>query len=403
MATPADFFESVHCRSGANCKRCRNRVDDRPWRASIAKRFGIAGPDFDCPHGKPWNSHAAAVGDGSDFAGRISLCIAACNERAPSLALTLASAFQGANHGVGKTGRTWRVPDELVIVDDASTLLDRESIGDAVRPVRRFAPVVYEESYERLGTSAAKGRAACLSTGDVLVVADAHMIFPLEFWEHVASEVARHGEMAVLNPGSVGFEWGGGVIGGGKLTWSSDHGCWDSTWRATSDPVSSILGGCYVFPRAVYERIGGFSSAAYGYGSDEPDMSHRTWATGGRIVQIDGPPVRHNYNRPNWRGSTANWELAYNRFASALTNLSDKLLDEHTRPALARHPMRAAIEAKLAERSDAIAARREHLQRHRVITDDEIVRRFRLDAPWVSTGCGCGRASSAVEHQSKTY
>lgn len=50
------FAETIHCKSSAHCRQCRQLEQGRPWRGSLAKAFTLppGAPDFACPYGKPW-------------------------------------------------------------------------------------------------------------------------------------------------------------------------------------------------------------------------------------------------------------------------------------------------------------------------------------------------------------
>jgi hypothetical protein len=50
------FFETIHCRSKAHCRRCRSVVYGRTFRSSILVSFpDLKTPDFSCPENLPWD------------------------------------------------------------------------------------------------------------------------------------------------------------------------------------------------------------------------------------------------------------------------------------------------------------------------------------------------------------
>ena len=49
----SNFFESIHCKSKAHCKTCRNLNGGQKWRIAVN---GEVNPDFECPYGKKWLS-----------------------------------------------------------------------------------------------------------------------------------------------------------------------------------------------------------------------------------------------------------------------------------------------------------------------------------------------------------
>jgi hypothetical protein len=59
------FAESPECRSGYHCKWCREKELGRNWRRNLARTFEVPvgdAPDWDCPHGKAWDSTEGAKG-----------------------------------------------------------------------------------------------------------------------------------------------------------------------------------------------------------------------------------------------------------------------------------------------------------------------------------------------------
>lgn len=65
---------SAACRSRRHCRTCRDRDGGRAWRAALAATFALppGAPDFDCPHGIPWDGAAAPAAEVA--AARLAVC-----------------------------------------------------------------------------------------------------------------------------------------------------------------------------------------------------------------------------------------------------------------------------------------------------------------------------------------
>lgn len=432
--TPQDTFpDSEHCLARVHCTTCRAATPDgEVFRADMVKLHPKTegGVNFRCPDGLgvggPVPPRPAKVACPPRLVSsegllpadppvapvdvdnvRISLCIASCNENPWELLATVADAMSKRNHGRPEPLRgTYRRPDEVVVVDDLSKPSeDRSKVYGFLADMG--AKVLISDS--RLGTSAGKGAACRAASGSLLVVADAHVRFGLEFFDEILDIHSRH-PGAAINPSIYGFatvDPAESPIRGGELHWH-ESGCLESRWRARAadgeHEISSLLGGCYVVPRSVYDQAGGFADEHYGYGLDEPSLSWRIWATGGWILQAASPLrrgrptpwIRHNFNRPAWDGSTAGWEVPYNRFVSAFVGLEDARFNAFTLPAAKKLDVWPEISAEFDRRYGFIEARRNLFQARRTVDDAALFRRLDLAVPGVApaegSNCGCSKS-----------
>ena len=220
----------------------------------------------------------------------VSVCIAARNEGIDlegTVIASLASKYK---------------PREVCITDDGSDIpIDSfalGSLGDRVRVpvyVHRFDPAK--------GAGPAKHYAASMGTGDLIVVCDAHMRFPWAWLDEIVEAHKRH-PTAILWPSSVGFDDSGFHGKHIEPKFDPDRGAWVGIWAqpiAGEDedcqPTWCPMGGCYVIPRAILPRLGGYAPLLQHYGHEEEWLGWRAWLSGCEVRCVRSVKVAHQYAR----------------------------------------------------------------------------------------------------------
>ena len=191
---------------------------------------------------------------------------------------------------VGDTVRALLVglpPDgEVVVVDDASTDGSTRGLGDLdprVRVHRSSAPI---------GPAAARNTGAMLSSGDLLVFADAH-VEPLGPWARPLREAAATSGVGAVSP--VLEDWASGGRGYGmrfvdvktNVAWLDD--------RPAQGPYSvPLLPGFFLaVPRRVFVAAGGFDASYAHWGMEDLDLVVRLWTLGYECLLHPAVVVRH--------------------------------------------------------------------------------------------------------------
>ena len=310
-----------------------------------------------------------------------SVCIAVLNE-GKDLELTVASLVAAEEP-----------PLEIILVDDGS----KEDAIERVRPlVERWGiKFVGVKHPRRLGSGPSKHEAAGLATGDIIVVMDSHMKVPWEWFRHVRGAYQTY-PTAVLWAASVGFDessWHGRHT---KVFYDQPSKCYSVQWDdpptqslPATHPTPAPCGACYIIPRTIYKRIGGYAPLLRGWGREEEWLAFRAWITGCEVRCISGLKVPHQYRRTVTRtdvqgNNPEEWmDAAWNSWLVMSCAYEDqKVFDEVHGPALLAHhgerynAMRPVLD-------EYVAAFRDFLSKVRRRTDEEVREKMgiQLSAP----------------------
>ena len=290
---------------------------------------------------------------------KISVCIASQNEGV-NLQATLACVIQSK-----------RPPDEIIVVDDCS--LTPETVSAGVKLWR---------SSNRMGSGPSKHRATETSTGDMVVVLDAHTR-PAVDWLGVLIEEVERSPRAIMCPVSIGIESNTAFRGYGATLHMDNDGFWKPRWNCdhARSPhavcVPAVVGGCYAMTRETLERIGGYAPCYDGYGCEEEFLSIRAWLVGHECKVIPRCVVGHYYDRTFVRGTADGqnerwWEQSFNRHVAAMTCFEDSVYDAVYRPRLLKACDDPALHALWREKYPAINELRELIRSRRVRRDAEL-------------------------------
>ena len=263
---------------------------------------------------------------------------------------------------------------EIVVVDDAST-----------------APVSLEHPQVRLvrnnvsvGSAQSRRLGVAITTGDVLVVMDAHMKFAPDWIEQMLSHVDCG---AVLCAGWWDYEMTHPLCWGAEFLWSSER-----DYHAGKVPgfgfrhrtrfpgegaveVPMIIGACYMMLRRSYEQMGGFSPFFRTWGRMEQDLSIRAWITGVGLKCVTSARVGH-LSRSKFPYPVRFSDIEFNQISLVRT-----IFEAPVGEAIERmlQPQSAQVQEWLAQTD--FCAWRNVIQSHRQMSDAEFFQRF-MPSAW---------------------
>lgn len=296
----------------------------------------------------------------------VGVCMAALNE-GPDLEATLSLI------AASKTR-----PDEIVIVDDCS----REPIEPRLNSFSRYLNLRVIRNDRRVGSGRAKSMGLDACTSDVLVVMDAHMRPPWTWLEMVLDGFLKN-PYSVLCPRSTGFEHPPAFNGRGCRFTPNGNGFWEAVWNdapgSAGDAgavIGCVLGGCYVFGRALMNHLGGFARHHIGWGYEEESFCLRAWIAGFDCRLLDFP-MPHQYVRTNDRTDAAGsvpevWEIWANRHIDTASIWHGDWYEKVYAPLMWAHYGPQGLREAVAASAPGIALMREHMNRIRVRSDQDV-------------------------------
>ena len=238
----------------------------------------------------------------------------------PTVSICIASRDEGIDleHTITSALASKYKPKEIIVVDDGSEehidSFTIGSLGDRVGvkiQVHRFSPSI--------GAGPAKHHAAAQAIGDLVVVCDSHMRFPWKWLDEIVEAHKRH-PTAILWPSSVGFDDGGFHGKHIEPKFDPDRGAWVGTWAQPDDdedcqPTFCPMGGCYVIPKVLLPRLGGYAPLLQSYGHEEEWLGWRAWLSGCEVRCVRAVKVAHQYQRPVSGRHNVNEVVNYARVA----------------------------------------------------------------------------------------
>lgn len=236
-------------------------------------------------------------------------CIAAFNE-GPQLEATVALLLACE-----------RPPDQILIVDDAS----RDGLSAArVRPLLRPCDFVIENG-RRVGSAPSKHLAVSKARTDIVVVLDAHVRVPYDFFAYVRSALHAHPAAVFMfpshgiraeNPGvnySCDF-----VPGDVRAKWARLR---EGGEGIEYPRVPCVMGGVYAFARETVEYLGGFAPDLEGYGREEEWLSLRAWKRGHECRVVMRCECGHDYRDGKDVDRTDRWGVVPDTEAEVSANV----------------------------------------------------------------------------------
>lgn len=231
---------------------------------------------------------------------KTSICIATLNE-GPDLQATIALAYASKYQ-----------PYEVIVCDDGS---------DELPDLRQW----YDKpnfklllNHNRLGSGPAKQKAIEAATGDLIFILDSHIRMKWTAVSHVIT-AAQENPNSMFCMRSLPFDDGafdgrGAVLNGEPLP--------RGKWCPHDEKPDCLMGGCYAFPRAVLEKLGGYAPSLKGWGYEEEWLALRAKKLGVDVTCVTNAVTEHQYQfqakRPFRAHGSNDWELAYNAHAAAI-------------------------------------------------------------------------------------
>lgn len=300
-------------------------------------------------------------------------------------------------------------PHEIIIVDDKSDPPIDGRIACNIDRVR-----VIGSAKEQRGVSGSRNVGAHYATGDLLIFMDSHMRMP-HWWLEPIIEAAQSNPSSILCPAChpFNYKWGSDMYAcGARFDTEGESGkpgfeaIWKS-WTKGSPPdiCPCVMGACYIVPRFIWDRLGGFNPNFFGWGQDEQDLSLRVWMYGFEVRRIHAVAVAHKWDRTpimdtdrdahgnlringSWQkalteqerleqlpaGDYMNtWQPGFNAVVNCATLMPMPMFDRYRRVLETHYPDSKVWHRFFkAEHQDAIMAFREKVQRERVRSDAQI-------------------------------
>jgi glycosyltransferase involved in cell wall biosynthesis len=200
-----------------------------------------------------------------------------------------------------------RRPDEVVIVNDASTDGTRRVLERLRRRTTAF-PIVHAENAENRGGGATRNRAAGLARGEYLLCLDAdNLLLPdtlhlfLERAERIHAEEGRH---AMVCPGALQFFRDRFLVP--RLNRLRIRRALGPKWEfrdlsrtgILTNPVSPASSGNYLYHRDIFERSGGYAEDCGAY--DAWVFGARNCLAGFAFDAVPGTAYLHRQHDSNY-------------------------------------------------------------------------------------------------------
>jgi GT2 family glycosyltransferase len=178
---------------------------------------------------------------------------------------------------------------ELIVVDDGS----QDGCADFLRkggfPVSLLEP---STPGARVGAAEARNKGARVATAEVVVFADAHVIFS-QGWAEAFKAVLENPSVGAAAPAisvlgrpenqGFGMRWINSEL---AIEWLPPRA--DAPYEAPLLP-----GACMAVRRAVFEECGGFDGGLVRWGFEDAELSFRIWSSGFDLCIVPNIDVSH--------------------------------------------------------------------------------------------------------------
>lgn len=140
------------------------------------------------------------------------------------------------------------------------------------------------------GAAAARNRGAAISRAPLLCFCDAHLEFTPGWLGTLAAAL---GEFDAVSPGIYAVGHAGAV--GYGFTWTADFGVSWLPRPAGPAEVPMLPGGCVLFRREVFWKVGGFDAGLVPWGYEDAEISWALWLAGCRCGIEPRALVGHHF------------------------------------------------------------------------------------------------------------
>lgn len=295
---------------------------------------------------------------------RVSFVIASRNENPDTIDATVQGILATTYYG------NWR---EVIVVDDCSDQ----------RYSYQHPNVVVLRNPEPLGACRSRRRGCAAAAGDVLVSLDAHMSFAPGWLEEMLKYVDTG---ALLTPPWMNYRQSSVYHWGCRFGWQGHRdnkvsqiaglqyiGLYEPAIMKPILDVPMVIGACYVMRKDAYEAIGGWNPLYSIYGSEEQDISARSWLLGNGVKCVTGARVGH-LDRDTT--NITPFEIQRKHFEHNQAVMIKSLFEPETTRILEDFIEPMSLEVKESLAKVDIEGWRDLIQRRRRMSDAEFFKRF---------------------------
>lgn len=289
----------------------------------------------------------------------------------PLLSIILPNFNEGArlHQTIASLAQTTCASYEVIVVDngcsDGSSDFLRENVDERITLIREP---------RRLGVVGARHCGAAQASGDVLVFADAHLIFP-QNWDQPMLDTLSLPGVALVGPAvcNTGDLQGPYICGSVWANAALDVQHLDRPATQASYEVAAACGGCQMLTREQFQRTP-YDSGMVDWGMEDHELCVRLWMLGRSVRVVPSVLVQHYFRE---FVSYARWEnVTYNKLRAVFAHLGPARVTRCIE-AIAVEPGFSAAFSRI--KASDIFDRRAVLDDIRVHDDDWYFRRFGLE------------------------
>ena len=197
---------------------------------------------------------------------------------------------------------------EIIVVDNGSTdkstdFMEKDTGKSCIRLFKTQKP---------LGVARARNFGAAFAQGDILVFADAHILFS-PGWLGPVIELLQREEMGIVAPAI--SSWDAPNVLALGMRWTDAKLNLECHGTQASEPyaVPMLPGMCQAFRRDFFHRIEGFDSGMVGYGTEDLEICLRAWLLGYNVFVVPEVVVSHLFRSGAHRPYESRWvDAIYN-------------------------------------------------------------------------------------------
>lgn len=244
---------------------------------------------------------------------------------------------------------TIRIPDyEIIVVDSGGTELSN---------IKKLTNVEVFET-KRKGAGQARNFGANMSKNDILIFADAHVEFPVDWGKKILNASNHDGIITPVitaygdnNARASGFEWSNLKM---DVYWRPDM-------KKEIHEVPFACSCCMAIKKEIFEKIGKFDDGLILWGSEDSELSIRTWLLGYRVLCEPSFRVGHLF-RPSHPYKIDWFDIMHNKIRFAFLHFSPKrlsrFLNANTEEFQFTEAFEKALEGDVIEKRDYLFANR---------------------------------------------